>query len=416
MNLQYGRYRIIKELGKGNMGVVFQAHDPQIDRIIALKVLRNDRVTSEDFVARFIKEARAIGRLSHPQIVTIYDIGEDKGTIYIAMEYLKGRPLNEIMKNSKLSIDQSIEIIRQIAHALDYAHQQGIIHRDIKPSNIIVTPEFAIKLTDFGIARIEDSTAGCQTQVGEILGTPIYMSPEQVMGKTADRRSDLYAVGVLFYEMVVGKRPFSGKNLASIFNAITHDTPEPPAIAEPSIPGGLSDFIMKCLEKSPDKRFQTGQNMVAALNTLGVPKTGNDFEHKHVSKHTKRTRRLLLGFILILAVGSILGMYFFLHPKTDIDTFHTSGTTDNEDRQQEQKVQMTSATLKVTSEPEGANIYVDSVFRGRTPIDIPLPLGKYELRMSLVNYLAWEAQIELDKPGEMPLHIPMRSASATHSK
>jgi serine/threonine protein kinase len=177
--MQYGRYRIVKELGKGNMGVVYQAHDPQIDRMVALKVLRADRVASEDFVARFLKEARAIGRLSHPRIVTVYDVGEDHGSIYIAMEYLKGEPLNEILQKGRLSSEQAVDIVIQVAQALDYAHKEGIVHRDIKPSNIILTPDHKVKLTDFGIARIEDSTAGYQTQAGEILGTPIYMSPVQ---------------------------------------------------------------------------------------------------------------------------------------------------------------------------------------------------------------------------------------------
>ena len=266
--MEYGRYRIVKELGKGNMGVVYQAHDPQIDRMVALKVLRTDRVTSEDFVARFFKEARAIGRLSHPQIVTVYDVGEDHDTIYIAMEYLKGEPLNEVMKKGDISHDQCIDIVRQVAQALDYAHKEGIVHRDIKPSNIILTPDQKVKLTDFGIARIEDSTAGYQTQAGEILGTPIYMSPEQVTGKKADGRSDLYSLGVLFYEMIVGRRPFTGSNLAAIFHSITHDTPETPASVDPFISRALSDLIMKCLDKVPDNRFENGRQVVDALLNL----------------------------------------------------------------------------------------------------------------------------------------------------
>ena len=170
--MKYGRYEIEKELGRGAMGVVYQAHDPQIDRRVALKVLRSDRVTSEDFAQRFLKEARAIGRLSHPHIVTVYDVGHDHETVYIAMEFLDGRPLDEILKEKPLNLKDIIHIGIQVAQSLDYAHGQGIVHRDIKPSNIMLTSEGSVKITDFGIARIEDPAAAQLTQAGEILGNP----------------------------------------------------------------------------------------------------------------------------------------------------------------------------------------------------------------------------------------------------
>ncbi len=412
--MQYGRYRIIKELGRGNMGVVYQAHDPQIDRMIALKVLRPDRMTSEDFVARFLKEARAIGRLSHPQIVTVYDVGEDQGSIYIAMEYLKGEPLNEVMKSGRLTVAQSVDVVRQVAQALDYANQKGIVHRDIKPSNIILTHDLEVKLTDFGIARIEDSAAGYQTQAGEILGTPIYMSPEQVMGKTADGRSDLYSVGVLFYEMIVGRRPFKGNNLAAIFHSITHDVPEAPASVDPFITRALSDLIMKCLEKAPEDRFQTGRKMVEALNAVGV-QASKDVPNERVPDKTLkeggRPKALTFGVIVILVIGLGVGGYYFLgHRSSLAPTEQTvpQGTAVAGVNNQNTATEL--ATLQISSEPQGANIYVDSIFKGQTPLAMDLPLGKYELRLSLVDHLAWEAQVNLDTPGEMPLHIAMRPA------
>jgi serine/threonine protein kinase len=197
--MNYGRYQIVSEVGKGSMGVVYKAHDPQIDRPLALKVLRPDRITSEEFVRRFLKEAQAIGRLSHANIVTVYDVGQDHGTIFIAMELLTGKTLKDAMAERKLTAQEIIHIGVQVAEALDYAHRKGIVHRDIKPSNIILTSDGPTKLTDFGIARIEDPAAHQQTQAGEILGTPVYMSPEQVMGRPVDGRSDLYSLGVILY-------------------------------------------------------------------------------------------------------------------------------------------------------------------------------------------------------------------------
>ena len=264
--MKYGRYEIVKELGRGTMGVVYQAHDPQIDRLVALKVLRPDRVVSQDFVLRFLREAKAIGRISHPNIVTVYDVGQDHGTIYIAMEYLEGRPLNEVIKGRTLPLDEAVKMCVQVAEALGYAHSRRITHRDIKPSNIILTPDNRIKLTDFGIARIEDPDAAQQTQAGDILGTPVYMAPEQVMGQKADGRTDLYALGVIAYEMVVGKRPFGGGNIAAIFQSITQVPPEDPMNIGNLDNRALADLILKSLSKDPDDRFQSGEAMAAALN------------------------------------------------------------------------------------------------------------------------------------------------------
>ncbi len=412
--MQYGRYRIIKELGKGNMGVVYQAHDPQIDRMIALKVLRPDRMTSEDFVARFLKEARAIGRLSHPQIVTVYDVGEDQGTIYIAMEYLKGEPLNVVLKSGRLTVPESVDIARQVAQALDYASRKGIVHRDIKPSNIIVTRDLEVKLTDFGIARIEDSAAGSQTQAGEILGTPNYMSPEQVMGKTADGRSDLYSVGVLFYEMIVGRRPYSGNNLAAIFHSITHEIPQAPSAVDPFISKALSDVIMKCLEKAPENRFQSGRQMVEALDAAGVQVSGHEpgassAEDKPATG--KRSRLFTYGIVALLLAGLAAGGYYFIGPGSSPPISEKPVPQDGAaPGDKTPVVQSELAMLHISSDPQGANIYVNNIFKGQTPFDVTLPLGKYELRLSLVDYLSWEAQVDLDTPGQMPLHIAMRPA------
>ena len=265
--MNYGRYQIVKELGKGSMGVVYQAYDPQIDRSVAIKVLRQDRLTSEAFIQRFLREAKAIGRLSHPNIVTVYDVGEDQGTIYIAMEFLEGEPLHKIMEGKRFGLQEILHLGIQAAETLDYAHRKGIIHRDVKPSNIILQSSGQIKITDFGIAHIEDTSASVQTQSGEILGTPAYMSPEQVMGQPIDGRSDLFSLGIILYELSSGKRPFGGENLTAIFHSITQTNPPEPAKINPDIPQNLSQIILKCLRKTPDKRFETGKTLAAALES-----------------------------------------------------------------------------------------------------------------------------------------------------
>ncbi|MGD9232185.1 MAG: serine/threonine-protein kinase, partial [Desulfobacterales bacterium] len=313
--MNYGRYQIVKELGKGSMGVVYQAHDPQIDRLVALKVLREDRVGGEDFVLRFLKEAKAIGRLSHPNIVTVYDVGRDHGTIYIAMEYLEGKPFNDVIRNGQMSLEQNVDIGLQVARTLNYAHSKGIVHRDIKPSNIILSADGQVKLTDFGIARIEDSDAAQQTQAGDILGTPTYMSPEQVIGKSVDGRSDLYSLGVLLYELTVGRRPFLGNNIATIFRAITHDDPVAPSQIDPSIPKGLSDIIIKALSKNPDERFQTGAAMCDALEKCIESK-----ELIEPPQEKIRERRMPGGLFLIIGIMLLIisgGVFYFTGPGSD---------------------------------------------------------------------------------------------------
>ena len=386
--MNYGRYEIIKELGKGAMGVVYQAKDPQINRTIALKILREDRVTSEDFVQRFLKEAMAIGRLSHPNIVTIYDVGQDHDTIYLAMEYLEGRPFNDIIREKNLSITEIAELAVQLAECLDYAHKKGIVHRDIKPSNIMLTPEGKVKLTDFGIARIEDPAMNQQTRAGEILGTPVYMSPEQVMGQQLDGRSDLYSLGVILYELAAGKRPYSGENLAAIFRAITLDNPEDPCTINPSIPPVLAGLIIKGLNKDAEQRFQTGEEMAAAYKAF-LKKLHSDATAREVVPKKPPYAAIISGLALIILLFAAGAFIISTHDKTPSTP--------------QEIVELTS--LNVESVPVGAQIFIDGSFRGKTPLKLDIPLGKHEVRLSLPEYYEWEAQIALEEKGEIPLSV-----------
>lgn len=505
MNL--GRYRIVKEVGKGSMGVVYQAHDPQIDRLVALKVLRRDRVEGESFVKRFLKEARVIGRFSHPNIVTVYDTGQDGEDVYIAMEFVEGEPLNQIIQQKRFPPDQVIQLGIQAAQVLDYAHQKGVVHRDIKPSNIILQPNGQIKITDFGIAHMEDSSSTLLTLEGEIMGTPAYMSPEQVLGKSVDGKTDIFSLGVVLYELASGKRPFGGggKNIATVFNEIIHHSPREPAFDSDLIPKGLSEVVMKCLNKSPDERFQTGMELSDALtNCLKVK---GDYAKPSSGKKPQKYAALILA-ALVIVIGGGAYYYFFKYedkmpkepsppvavtpqseapgaitsippsevpkkmekaleekPKqepveeaatpqptppvavTPIDPaevpkdtqkggeeklVETGGKTEDQPKEQDRvnqaalpekqapvpvkparesvalKPAVKKASLEVRSTPQGADIIVDDITRGKTPATIRLSPGTYKITLKLSDYQEWNTKVKLIEEEEYPIQAELK--------
>ncbi|HEX9737409.1 MAG TPA: serine/threonine-protein kinase, partial [Thermoanaerobaculia bacterium] len=225
-----GRYEILGELGKGAMGVVYLAQDPIIKRQLAIKTFRMAYSAKEKEVAqfreRFLREAQAIGQLSHPNIVTVHDVGQEGEDYFIAMEYVKGVNLKQRMQHDEpLALEFVLEVVAQIADGLDCAHQKGIIHRDVKPANIIITHDHLVKITDFGIARLEQSNL---TVAGQLLGTPNYMAPEQIQGRAVDARSDIFSLGVLLYELLTRKKPFQGENLTQVSHRIVYDEFTPP--------------------------------------------------------------------------------------------------------------------------------------------------------------------------------------------
>ncbi len=266
-----GRYEIIRQLGKGAMGVVYLGQDPRINRITAIKTFR----FSEDFEPEQIKElkekffieAESAGTLSHPNIVTIYDAGEEQELAYIAMEYLEGENLQGLTKEEKLlPMRRVIDLVADIADALDYAHQKGIVHRDIKPANIMLLKSGIVKITDFGIARI---TSSSQTQTGVVKGTPYYMSPEQISGQRVDGRSDIFSLGVMLYQLLTGNLPFSGDSLAALMHQIMNVTHVDPRQYNPKLVKPLVDIINKALEKDREKRYERATHMASHLRMLG---------------------------------------------------------------------------------------------------------------------------------------------------
>jgi len=266
-----GRYEVEKELGKGAMGVVYLGKDPKISRVVAIKTMALAQEFEEDELEevkeRFFREAETAGRLNHPNIVTIYDAGEEHDLAYIAMEFLKGHDLTRYCKpDHLLKMSTVLSIVARAAEGLDFAHRQNVVHRDIKPANIMYEPESdTIKITDFGIARITDSS---KTKTGMVLGTPSYMSPEQLAGKKVDGRSDLFSLGVMLYQMLSGSLPFKADSMASLMFKITNEEAADVRTIRAEVPESLAAVVNKALTKDVDKRFQTGAEFATALRAF----------------------------------------------------------------------------------------------------------------------------------------------------
>jgi serine/threonine protein kinase len=273
-----GRYKILEVIGRGAMGVVYKAVDPVIDRIVAIKTinLSLSREDIQEYEARFTQEIKAAGRFSHPNIVTIYDVGRTDEVAYMAMEFLNGRELKDILAaGTRLDVETTVELMLGVADGLAYAHEHGVVHRDIKPSNIMVIDlpngVFA-KITDFGIARMPGSAV--KTMTGIVLGSPRYMSPEQVVGKAIDHRSDVFSLGVVLYETLTGKAPFDGDNLTAIMYATANAHPAPPSSLNAASPKMLDLVMEKALAKDVERRYQSMRELCNDLRDVRRMLTG----------------------------------------------------------------------------------------------------------------------------------------------
>lgn len=267
-----GRYELVAELGRGAMGVVYKARDPRIDRFVAVKTVSLLGASPEEALEyrdRFFQEAQAVGRLVHPGIVTVFDAGEEPETRtpYIVMEYIDGVALSTLLSNNagKLPLDRALQLTEELAEALDCAHGQGVVHRDIKPANILVTNTGRAKITDFGIAKLNLAHL---TLPGHVLGTPAYMSPEQLNGEPLDGRSDLFSLGVILYSMVSGYRPFQGDSVTTVCFKLANHDPLPPSALDPELPRGVDAVIMRAMAKDPAERYQRGLEFALDVREL----------------------------------------------------------------------------------------------------------------------------------------------------
>jgi len=262
-----GRYLIEAEIGRGAMGVVYRAYDPQIGRQVAIKTISltgQEFANRQEYRARFLREVRAAGRLSHPGVVTIFDAGQDPETQepYLVMEYVTGEPLSKVLaRQRKLNMPLALQYAQEIAEALDYAHNQGVVHRDIKPANILITEDSHAKIADFGVAWLRQEI----TQVGEVVGSPAYMAPEQMSGKQGDARSDLFSLGVVLYSMITGFRPFQGNSAKTVVFKVMNIDPVPVTSFQTEVSPELDAIVSRAIAKDPEDRYPSGAALARAI-------------------------------------------------------------------------------------------------------------------------------------------------------
>ena len=306
------------------MGVVYRAYDPQIGRQVAIKTISltgQEFADEQEYRARFLREVRAAGRLSHPGVVTIFDAGQDPETEepYLVMEYVTGEPLSKVLgRNRKLSLPLALQYAQEIAEALDYAHNQGVVHRDIKPANILITEDGHAKIADFGVAWLRQEI----TQVGEVVGSPAYMAPEQMSGKQGDARSDLFSLGVVLYSMITGFRPFQGNSAKTVVFKVMNIEPVPVTSFQTEVSPELDAIVSRAIAKDPEDRYPSGAALARALQRLSRVRFGSDgycILHDSVAAHRHAARRLkkalaakpymrysLPAAILLVAIAGLL--------------------------------------------------------------------------------------------------------------
>ncbi|MFO7542606.1 MAG: protein kinase [Thiobacillus sp.] len=312
--MKIGRYEILDEVGQGAMGTVYRARDPLIERTVAIKTVPIAQLRQEgkDAESRFLREAQSAGRLSHTNIVTIYDVGETDELAYIAMEYLSGATLRDVMNMGPMPVALALDTAVQMAEALAFAHEHGVIHRDIKPANVIVTGQRGrIKLTDFGIAHLVNSD---HTHTGQMLGSPRYMSPEQAMGHEVDGRSDIFSLGAVLYEMLTGQYAFDGDSLPTILYRVINETPVSAVSLRSGLPAGLVSLLASMLQKNPQAR-PDARALVSALHVLtpAAPPSTAIAAPEHMSDRSAYVTTA--GMLVLIGAGILVGNHFLHTPR-----------------------------------------------------------------------------------------------------
>jgi serine/threonine protein kinase len=326
-----GAYELGGLLGAGGMGEVYRAHDPRLQREVAVKVLPVSFASDADRLRRFEVEARAAAALNHPNILAVYDVGTQDGTPYIVSELLEGESLRARLRSGPLPIRKAMEYAQQIARGLAAAHDKGIVHRDLKPENIFITHDGRVKVLDFGLAKLtrpepvpDGQTQSIASEVGTVLGTAGYMSPEQVRGAQADARSDLFSFGAILYEMLSGKRAFQGETVADTMSAILHSDPPELSEANLAMPPALERLVRHCLEKNPAERFQSARDVAFDLDTLisvSSASSKSGVEAVQAEDRAANSRRRIFGLVgMLLLAGALVGLGAWLERRNNVAT------------------------------------------------------------------------------------------------
>src|SRR5437870_1877577 len=277
-----GRYNIERTLGKGAMGVVYEGIDPRLGRRVAIKTILKSNLdddVAKDYSMRFAREAQAVARLNHPNVVQVYDFGEEGEVAYIVMEFIKGKELKDFFdRNERFDLKEAVRIMCELLDALEFAHHAGIVHRDIKPANVMLDAQARVKLTDFGVARIQDSDKSSveRTQAGTMVGTPAYMSPEQITGGNIDKRTDVFSAGIILYQFLTGEKPFTGSGAWTIAKKIIQEEPPLPSSLNNAVTSLFDAVVNRALAKNPDTRFQSARDLSVALKRALGGKSADD--------------------------------------------------------------------------------------------------------------------------------------------
>lgn len=406
-----GKYRINQIVGQGAMGMVYKGFDPYIERVVAIKVIKKNPVAGQQWAAqqaRFKREAQAAGRLQHPNIVTVHEYGEDDGAPFIVMEYVEGTSLAGLLQQKKrLPIMDAVDIMRKLLDALDYSHSKGVIHRDIKPANVFILENGGVKLSDFGIAKLEASEL---TVPGMILGTPVYMSPEQLKGQKVDPRSDLFSAGIVFYEMVTGRRPFTGDRLLTLINSILTSEHPDPCELNPDLPEAFKVVIYRSLSKNPDDRYPSARQFAFAIQdalerapTVALPGPALPVDKKPIWP--------IALAILLLMVAAVSGAWLWTStdkkltatkrahaPVVDTDKTRDAASIMTEENPGtiEELVavpEKRKKVLYVKTVPQNVEVFIDGQFVGITPLKYFIRPGTHQIAMKKNGYMSFRDEI-----------------------